>query len=164
LRRSESLIIGTLKIGKTFAFVLPKKGNIKSDIFIPGKFIGGYTDGTQVAVQIIKWEGKNPEGRIIEALADLPKGREDIYEIAFEMGARKNFSQKVVAEVYHLPKKITPEIFESRKDMRTLLTYTIDGAESKDLDDAISIEKIYSTPNPSFKNKGGEENNEASLL
>jgi ribonuclease R len=110
LRRSESLIIGTLKIGKTFAFVLPKKGNIKSDIFIPGKFIGGYTDGAQVAVQIIKWEGKNPEGRIIEALADLPKGREAIYEIAFEMGARRSFSEKVKAEVYHLPKKITTEI------------------------------------------------------
>lgn len=139
LKRSEHLIVGTLKMGKTFAFVIAKTSHIKSDIFIPGKFIGGFTDGARVAVQIIKWEGKNPEGRIIEALADLPEGREDIYEIAFEMGARRSFSEKIKAEIYHLPKKITPEILSSRKDMRNMLTYTIDGAESKDLDDAISI-------------------------
>ena len=90
--------------------MIPKTSHIKSDIFIPGKFIGGYTDGAQVAVQIIKWEGKNPEGRIIEALADVPVGREDIYTIAFEMGARRSFSEKIKAEV---PKLQSPDSHES---------------------------------------------------
>jgi exoribonuclease R len=44
-----------------------------------------------VAVKILKWEGKNPEGRIVEILDDIPEGRRDIYAIAFEMGARKSF-------------------------------------------------------------------------
>jgi exoribonuclease R len=68
LKRSEHLIVGTLKVGKTYAFVVSKNPLIKTDIFIPGKYIGGHTDGSEVAVQIIKWESKNPEGRIIEAL------------------------------------------------------------------------------------------------
>jgi exoribonuclease R len=68
LKRSEHLIVGTLKVGKTYAFVESQNPLIKNDIFIPGKHIGGYTDGSQVAVQILRWEGKNPEGRIVESL------------------------------------------------------------------------------------------------
>lgn len=141
LKRSEHLIIGTLKIGKTFAFVITESPLVKNDIFIPGKYIGGYPDGARVAVQILRWEGKNPEGRIIESLQALPEGREDIYKIAFEMGARRSFWEKVREELKKLPKNITWEDTKYRKDLRKLLTYTIDWAESKDLDDALSIQE-----------------------
>ena len=56
IKRSEHLIVGKLQISKGCAFVVSKNPLIKTDIFIPGKHIGGYTDGSQVAVQIIKWE------------------------------------------------------------------------------------------------------------
>lgn len=144
LKRSEHLIVGTLKVGKTYAFVISKNPLIKKDIFIPGKHIGGYTDWSQVAVQIIKWEWKNPEGRIIESLDTLPQWREDIYRIAFEGWARKSFSNLVKGQVNSLSKKITTQDTKYRRDLRKILTYTIDGAESKDLDDAISVEKIES--------------------
>lgn len=144
LKRSEHLIVGTLKIGKTYAFVITENPLVKNDIFIPGKHIGGYADGSRVAVQILKWEGKNPEGRIIESLEALPEGREDIYKIAFEMGARRSFGDSVKQEVKKLSKKLDESALSGRKDYRKLLTYTIDGAESKDLDDAISIEKLSS--------------------
>lgn len=140
----EHLIVGTLKIGKTYAFVITENPLVKNDIFIPGKHIGGYADGSRVAVQILKWEGKNPEGRIIESLEALPEGREDIYKIAFEMGARRSFGDSVKQEVKKLSKKLDESALSGRKDYRKLLTYTIDGAESKDLDDAISIEKLSS--------------------
>lgn len=141
LKRSENLIVGTLKILQSFAFVVLNDPIIKQDIFIPGKFIGGYTDWARVAVQIIKWEGKNPEGRIMESLESLPAGREDIYKIAFEMGARKSFSDTIKNQITAFSKNISSEDMLSRRDMRNLMTYTIDGAESKDLDDAISIQK-----------------------
>jgi len=140
LKRSEHLIVWKLKVGKTYAFVVSDNPLIKSDIFIPGKYIGGYTDGSEVAVQILKWEWKNPEGRIIESLWNLPKGREDIYKIAFEMWARKSFSPAVMGETKELKLYISESDIKYRKDCRDLLTYTIDGAESKDLDDAISLE------------------------
>ncbi|MCH8518362.1 ribonuclease R [Candidatus Gracilibacteria bacterium] len=140
--RSEHLIVGTLRITRGFGFLIADNRKISKDIFIPGKFIGGYTDGSRVAVQVIKWEGKNPEGRIMESLSGLPKGREDIYTVAFEMGARKTFSEKLMQEVSVLQ---SPDSGGSRLKIRTdlkhCLTYTIDGAESKDLDDALSIEK-----------------------
>jgi len=144
LKRSEHLIVWKLKVGKTYAFVVSDNPLIKSDIFIPGKHIGGYTDGSEVAVQIMKWEGKNPEGRIIESLWNLPKGREDIYKIAFEMWARKSFSPAVMSETKELKPYISESDIKYRKDCRDLLTYTIDWAESKDLDDAISLEKTDS--------------------
>lgn len=144
LKRSEHLIVGTLKVGKTYAFVMSQNPLIKNDIFIPGKYIWGYSDGAQVAVQIIKWESKNPEWRIIESLEGLPKGREDIYKIAFEMWARKSFSPAVMDETKSLNDYISESDLKYRKDCRDLLTYTIDGAESKDLDDAISLEKVDS--------------------
>ncbi|MCD5374923.1 ribonuclease R [Candidatus Gracilibacteria bacterium] len=144
LKRSEHLVVGTLKVGKTYAFVVSKNPLIKTDIFIPGKHIGGHSDGSQVAVQIIKWESKNPEGRIVESLGNLPKGREEIYKIAFEMGARKSFSPAVMDETKELNDYISQSDLKYRNDCRDLLTYTIDGAESKDLDDAISLEKTDS--------------------
>lgn len=142
IKRSEHLIVGTLKITKTFAFVISKNPLIKNDIFIPGKFLEGYSDGAQVAVQIIKWEWKNPEGRIIESLETLPEGRKDIYRIAFEHGARLKFSDRVKTELKETPKVVPKEEISSRTDFRKVLTYTIDGADSKDLDDAISIKRI----------------------
>jgi len=141
LKRSEHLIVWKLKVGKTYAFVTSDNPLIKNDIFIPGKHIGGYTDGSEVAVQILRWEWKNPEGRIIESLWNLPKWREDIYRIAFEMWARKSFSPTVISETKSLKNYISDSDLKYRKDYRDLLTYTIDGAESKDLDDAISLEK-----------------------
>jgi len=141
-QRSEHLIVGILQLRKTFAFVIPQNTKIEKHIFIPGKFIEGYREGAMVAVKILKWEGKNPEGRIVEILDDIPEGRRDIYEIAFEMGARKRFSEKVKQEVRRLQNPDLAKIKNiERIDVRNLLTYTIDGAESKDLDDALSIER-----------------------
>lgn len=93
-------------------------------------------------MQVIRWEGKNPEGRILESLASLPTGREDIYKIAFEMGARKSFSPKVMEEIRTLTSDKEALKDTSRNDFRSVLTFTIDGAESKDLDDAISIQAL----------------------
>ncbi len=141
-QRSEHLIVGILQLRKTFAFVIPKNDKIGKDIFIPGKFIEWYREWAMVAVKILKWEGKNPEGRIVEILDDIPEGRRDIYTIAFEMGARKRFSEKVKQEVRRLQNPDLAKIKNiERIDVRNLLTYTIDGAESKDLDDALSIER-----------------------
>jgi ribonuclease R len=77
----------------------------------------------------------------MESLESLPAGREDIYKIAFEMGARKSFSDTIKNQITAFSKNISSEDMLSRRDMRNLMTYTIDGAESKDLDDAISIQK-----------------------
>lgn len=57
------------------------------------------------------------------------------------MGARKSFGEKSLEEVKSLKKNISPNELRKRQDFRNMLTYTIDGAESKDLDDALSIEK-----------------------
>jgi len=138
-KRAENLIIGKLKLSKTYAFVIPEDSKIRSDIFIPWKFIEGYPDGTRVGVQVLNWKGKNPEGRIIETLDSFPEGRQDIYKIALEWWARVKFSDAVKKELKQVPQRISKGEIAKRRDMRDILTFTIDGAESKDLDDAISL-------------------------
>lgn len=141
LKRSENNIIGTLKIGNGFAFVIPESEKVFVDIYIPGKYIGGYSDGTQVAVQIVDWKKKNPEGRIITSLDTFPEGRREIYTLALQHGARTQWSPNIKKELQALAVQ-KPQEHTDRVDLREVLTFTIDGAESKDLDDAISVKHM----------------------
>ena len=140
-QRSENLIIWKLRLNKNFAFVVPEDTHIRSDIFIPGRFTKWHSDGERVWVQVINWKKRNPEGRIVESLHSFPEGRQEIYKIALEWWARVHFSSKVLTEVKSIPKGISNQEVLKRKDLRKQLIFTIDGAESKDLDDALSIEK-----------------------
>ncbi len=139
VQRSTKMIIWKLQIGKKFAFVLPENSIIKKDIFIPGKHLRWYTHGEEVAVQILKWEGKSPEWRIMESIQKMPKGREDIYKIALQEWVRVNFwnNLQMVRPVSIEKEKKT------RQDLRSLYTFTIDGSESKDLDDALSLQPLF---------------------
>jgi len=57
------------------------------------------------------------------------------------MGARRSFPDAVKEQIKQFPKEIPNSEILKRKNLQSLLTYTIDGAESKDLDDAISIQE-----------------------
>ena len=135
-------VIGTYTSSGNFGFVLPKDKNIKKDIFVAGKLSMDAKDGDVVAVEIMRWEGRSPEGKVIQVLGKPGAKGVDIMWLALESGTRINFWRAVTDEVTKLTKKITSRDIAQRKDMRDLFTITIDGADSKDLDDAISLEKM----------------------
>ena len=135
-------VIGTYTSSWNFGFVLPKDKNIKKDIFVAGKLSMDAKDWDIVAVEIMRWEGRSPEGKVVQVLGKPGDKGVDIMGLALESGTRINFWWAVIDEVTKLTKQITDRDISKRKDMRDLFTITIDGADSKDLDDAISVEKM----------------------
>lgn len=144
VKRSERILVGTVDLVKDFAFVVLDNPAFKVDVHISNKklakYKGNIKSGDKVAIKITKWEGKNPEGSIFEILGDpLTKGV-DIMWLALENGARIKFPTWVLEEA----SKLSFEPQKHRIDLSEMLTFTIDGEDAKDLDDAISIEKITS--------------------
>jgi len=140
-QRSELLVVGKLQLQKSFGFVIPESQYMPADIFVPGKFLNGVIDGQRVGVQIVKWKWKNPEGRIVEILPAITEKSGRVLGIALEWGARITFPWKVLEDTKKYNGDIPKQEQDLRKDYRESLTFTIDGADSKDLDDALSIQK-----------------------
>lgn len=141
LERRQDPIVWIYNAQARFGFVVPKDKNIKKDIFVAGRNSMNAKDGQVVAVKIIKWEGKSPEGEVVKVLGKPGEKWVDILGLALEYGARIGFGWAIKKELAHLHTKIPYGEYKKRKDLRDLFTITIDGEDSKDLDDAISIEK-----------------------
>ena len=128
----------------SFGFVVIRDQNFKTDIFVPGKYIKHSENWDLVWVKIISWENKkNPKWEIVEVLWDEKKLNLSVDSYILESGFKQNFPHKVESELNKISDKIDIKkvLWNDRKDLRKLFTFTIDGEDAKDLDDAISIEK-----------------------
>ncbi|RKW23321.1 ribonuclease R [Candidatus Gracilibacteria bacterium] len=145
IERKKGLLVGVYKPAKgNFGFVIPKDKNIKNDIFVASTNAFGARDGDIVGVELTKFSGKNPEGVIKEIISrkgNLDKREEEVLTLAVEGGARITFPNEVQAQLDKISEEIPEKELEKRRDLRKLFTFTIDGADAKDLDDAISVEK-----------------------
>ena len=113
---------------------------MKSDIFVPNKFLHWAKNGDIVAIKIMDREGKNPMWKIIEVLWDKENPETTINGFILEFWFKLDFPKWVLNEVDKLKNDIEKEK-KYRKDKTKLFTFTIDWEDSKDLDDALSIRK-----------------------
>lgn len=142
VKRAERIFVGEIQFTKkTFWFFIPSSSLLKTDVFIGERNTLGARHGDKVAVKIISWKWKNPEGQIIEILGSGNEPWIDVMALALEWGARTRFPNEVVKEAEKVSEEKTP-LDKGRKDLTKLFTFTIDGEDAKDLDDAISIEKF----------------------
>ncbi len=143
LKREKNRIVGIFERSQNFGFVKPTH-SFGRDIFIPGKHMKGTRNGELVLVEITNWggEGKKPEGTILEILGDPYDTNNMIEALIKRNGLSENFSPEVMREVNSLDMEISKEVLEGRKDLRNLDIITIDGADAKDLDDAVYVEKL----------------------
>ncbi|MDO5096536.1 MAG: ribonuclease R [Peptostreptococcaceae bacterium] len=144
LKRNTDIIVGRFVKNKNFAFVVPDDRRIQYDIFIPKKLFNQAKHGDIVSCKIIKYpaQGKKPEGMVTGIIG---KERNLFVDIQSEIVRRKipeDFSIKVKKQVAKLPDGISEEERNRRESFKDKLIYTIDGADSKDLDDAISVERL----------------------
>ena len=144
LEREITKVVGEFQSNKTFGFVIADEKKFNQDIYIPKKYFSGAKDGDKVVVQITVWPqaGRKPEGKIIEVLG--PKGEKEveILSIIRAHGLPEEFPKKVLEEAQKVAVPIPQEEIDRRLDIRDLNIFTIDGEDAKDLDDAISIERL----------------------
>jgi ribonuclease R len=143
LERANKTIVGTFEKDKNFGFVIPDDKRINQDIFIPKDEIKGVKNGFKVVVEMVRWPQKrrNPEGRIVEVLGHKDDVGTDILSIIRQFNLPEEFPEEVSHAAKKVPQTIPEKEVKRRKDLRDLRIITMDGADAKDLDDAISIER-----------------------
>lgn len=143
-KHSITQVVGTYTEGRHFGFVIPDDKRIMQDIFIPKGQSLGAVEGHKVLVQISKYaEGNdNPEGHVSAILGHKNDPGVDILSIIYQHGIEIEFPDEVLKEAEAVAEYIEPSELEGRKDLRDELTITIDGADAKDLDDAIALKKL----------------------
>lgn len=143
-KHSITQVVGTYTEGRHFGFVIPDDKRIMQDIFIPKGQSLGAVEGHKVLVQISKYaEGNDdPEGHVSAILGHKNDPGVDILSIIYQHGIEIEFPDEVLKEAEAVPEYIEPSELEGRKDLRDELTITIDGADAKDLDDAIALKKL----------------------
>ena len=144
LERANTKIIGVYEDSKNFGFVIAEDTRINQDIFISKKDRNGAKDGDVVVVEITKWPEKrrSPEGVVKEVLGQKGDKGLDILTIIKKYGLPEEFPPKVQAFASGIDEEIPLKEYKRRKDLRDVRMVTIDGEDAKDLDDAVSIERL----------------------
>jgi ribonuclease R len=143
VERANHTIVGTYQDEKHYGFVVTDDKRITKDIFIPKGASMGAVDGHKVVVEIVRYPetGRgNPEGKIIEILGHKNDPGVDILSIIRKYGLPETFPDAVMREAEAVPDTISEEEIKGRRDLRDRVMVTIDGADAKDLDDAVSVE------------------------
>ncbi len=144
LERGNKTVIGVFENSKNFGFVVPDEKRIHQDVFIPKGDTMGAKTGQIVIAEIVKWPEtrRNPEGKIVDILGKKGDKGIDILTIIKKYKLPEEFPPKVQSYAENLSDEIPQEEYRRRKDLRNLKIVTIDGEDAKDLDDAVSIEKL----------------------
>jgi ribonuclease R len=141
--RGISKVVGQFQDNKGFGFVLPDDKKISMDIFIAKEDTLGAIDGHKVVVEITGWpEGrKSATGMVTQILGHKNDPGVDILSIIHKHGIEIDFQQPVIDQANAVPDEIDEADLEGRRDLRNEVIVTIDGADAKDLDDAVTVTK-----------------------
>lgn len=144
LERGPESLVGTYQESENFGFVVPDEQKYARDIFIPKKFSKGAVTGHKVLVQVTDWaeERRNPEGKVLSILGHVNDPGVDILSIIYQYDLPIEFPEEVMNEVENVPNEVDDKDKVGRTDFRHIPMVTIDGEDAKDLDDAISLEKL----------------------
>jgi len=143
LDRYNTTIVGTFDKSKKYGFVLPDDNRINHDIFISKDDFSGAVNQEKVVVEITRWpqDRRSPEGRIIQRLGHKDAPGTDILSIIYKHQLPLEFPEEVQQEAQGVPEVISNGEMQGRTDFRDWDIVTIDGADARDLDDAISVSK-----------------------
>lgn len=142
--RRQTEFIGTLQLSTNYAFFVPDTDKPMPDLYIPLDKLNGAKNKERVAARLVRWnkDDKKPIGEIISVLNNEDINDMAMKEILAESGFPLSFADDVIEESERLNDTISEKEIKKRRDFRSTLTFTIDPADAKDFDDAISIKKI----------------------
>ena len=141
IEHRKNTVVGILEKSKNFAFVIPT-GSFGKDIYIPNSKIVNADNKDLVAVEITFWgdDDRKPEGKIIKVLGSSTNSKNMIEALIYREGLSEEFSNEAMQQTKEVIKEKID--YSNRKDLTKLPIITIDGADAKDLDDAVYVEKL----------------------
>ena len=144
IERFRTEFVGVIQISPKYAFFVPDSNRVAIDFFIPLNKINGALDGQKVVAKITDWkdDAKNPNGKIVRVIGYAGEHETEIHSILEEYGLPYDFPEDVIAEADAISTEITQAEIDKRRDMRDVLTFTIDPHDAKDFDDALSVEWV----------------------
>jgi ribonuclease R/exosome complex exonuclease DIS3/RRP44 len=144
LERYKTTFVGIVDMQKTFAFVRPSDFRMYTDIFVSKDKLGDAKDGEKVLVEITDWpdDVDSPFGKVTEVLGIPGEHDTEIHSILAEYGLPYSFPADVQNFADGLDTSIKEEEIKKRRDVRDVLTFTIDPKDAKDFDDALSFQKL----------------------
>ena len=136
--------VGVFQKSKNFGFVVLDDKKIKTDIYISKKNSKKAKNNQKVVVQILKLPEKNKkaEGRILEILGNINQAGVDMMSLIKEYDLPYEFPESVINEAKAIKQEVSKKDIPNRLDLRNKIIFTVDGEDAKDLDDAVSVEKL----------------------
>ena len=144
VERKQTEFIGNIEVSENFAFFKPDSQKAMPDFYVSIKNLNSAKDNDRVVVKFLNWEKgeKKPEGEVVAVLQAKNAGDMAMKEIIIQNGFSLDFPKPVLDEAHNLDETIDAKELAKRKDYRDVLTFTIDPADARDFDDALSIKKL----------------------
>lgn len=143
IKREFSTFVGEIYFKKGIGHIKLDDSKLKLEIEIPKKRTMGAVDGHKVLVKVNHSLGKNRyQGEVIKILGHKNDPGVDILSIVYKYNIEDKFPDEVLAQLNDIPEEVQPEEMVGRRDLRKEVIFTIDGDDTKDIDDAISIQKL----------------------
>ena len=142
LQRGSYRFAGTFEGSRRYGFVTDTGAG--EDFFIAREDMHGAKNGDRVVIKVREWpaKGRRAEGIVTEILGRATDPEALLRSLVFQHGLRTEFPEKVLQEAEEIPPEISEEELSRRTDLRGKTIVTIDGADAKDLDDAVSVEML----------------------
>ena len=150
IERKITRYIGLIKFDKKgIGHITLDDNKIKLDIEIPSDKAKNAVDGHKVVVELGKKLGDNKyQGEVVEIIGHINDPGVDILSIIYKYNIDIDFSEETKKQLESIPMEVRESDLKGRRDLRDQVIFTIDGDDTKDIDDAISIEKL---PNGHYK-------------
>ncbi len=144
IERKRTEFIGHIQLNKDFAFFVMDTDKPMPDLFIPLSSINGAKDKDRVVARMVRWEkgDKRPVGEVVTVMDAENTNDAAMKEILLENGFPLEFPDDALEVAARIPDTISKDEIKKRRDVRDILTFTIDPVDAKDFDDAISIRKL----------------------
>ena len=144
IERSNKQYVGVAEVSRAAIFVRPDARKLPMDVFFPRKEYPQVKDGDKVVFRVTKWhEGlRSPRGVIVDVLGQTGDNDAEMHAILAEYDLPYRFEQEIEDAALAIDGRITESDYAERRDFRDIVTFTIDPADAKDFDDALSIRKV----------------------
>ncbi|WP_288351710.1 ribonuclease R [uncultured Alistipes sp.] len=144
VERSRKPYVGVAEVGAHQIFVRADSRRMPMDIYLSKRENPGVREGEKVVVRIVDWQpgSKSPVGELVEVLGMAGQNDTEMHAILSEYELPYRFEPEVEHAAETIDGRITEQEIAARRDFRATTTFTVDPADAKDFDDALSVRRI----------------------